>query len=394
MRLAGQMPKADWQNVVDDFLKIQDIQFIPVEVPYKVPVYPAWWSGQGMTTWRATIIKVTADDGLVGYGAQHSIKSEVKEVGESRTIRELLVGSDAFNIERVSRILSGISVYYSPLRFWAIEIALWDLIGKATHTPLYKLLGGYQDKVLAYASTGTSKSPKEYAEDATKYLEQGFKAIKIRIHSEKITDDIASVRAVRDAIGSDAKILADANQGGPFSGPIWSYERALKTAKELEKLDVYWLEEPLHHDALNDLAKLSAAADILIAGGEDETGLHRFQQLLEGNCFDVIQPDSQQTGIWESRKIAAIAEARFKLFAPHTWGTGINLAAGLHLAAAVPNCPILEYCIDLPAFDQGRDPLLKEPLTVENDGYLRLPEKPGLGIEIDEQALERFKTKG
>jgi D-galactarolactone cycloisomerase len=373
-------------------LKIQEVEFIPINVPLKTTFYPAWWPKQGLTGWGTTIIKVTGDEGLVGYGSQHSIRGEVKEVGESPTIHELLVGSDVFNIERVTQILSGLSYSYTRLRLWGIEMALWDLIGKTTRKPLYKLLGGFQNRILAYASTGTSKSPKQHAEDAAKYLELGFKAIKIRIHGEKLIDDIAAVRAVREAVGSDVDILVDANQPGIFGGPLWSYERALKTAKQLEKLEVYWLEEPLHHDALNDLARLSAAVDILIAGGEDETGLHRFHQFLESDCFDVLQPDSQQTGIWQCRKIAALAEAKFRKFSPHTWGTAIDLAAGLQLACAVPNCPILEYCIDLPAFDQGHDPILKEPITVGGDGYLRVPEKPGLGIEIDEEALARFKV--
>ncbi len=165
----------------------------------------------------------------------------------------------------------------------------------------------------------------------------------------------------------------------------------MKMARELEKLDVYWLEEPLHHEALGDLARLTEEVDILIAGGEDEHGLHRFREFLDRGCFDVLQPDPAQSGgVLQCRKIAALAESKYKLFVPHTWGTGIKLAAGLQLAGSTPNCPFIECCIDMPAIDQIHDPLLKRPLEFRKDGCLVVPQEPGLGIEIDENAVSTF----
>jgi len=373
-------------------MKITDVEFIPVRYPLKAPFYPAWFPGATLTTWGATVVKVHTDEGIVGYGSQASLGTEVKTVGESQIVRSLLIGADVFNVEKAVRILSGITYSMDTLRLWGIEVALWDIIGKTCGKPIYKLLGGYQDRVLAYASTGMIKKPKEHADDAVKYLDMGFKAIKIRLHREDPKEDLAAVKAVRDTVGSNMDIMVDANQACTFSGPIWSYERALKMAKKLEKLNVYWLEEPLHHEAHRDLARLAAEVDILIAGGEDESGLHRFKDLLDHDCFDVIQPDVHLSGgILQCRKIAAIAESMNKLFVPHTWDTGINLAAGLQLIGSVPNCSFVEYCIDLPAFHQGYDPLLKNPIELSKDGYVNIPNRPGLGVEIDQDAVSRYR---
>jgi L-alanine-DL-glutamate epimerase-like enolase superfamily enzyme len=234
--------------------------------------------------------------------------------------------------------------------------------------------------------------PKQHAEDASRYLERGFKAIKIRLHSEHLRDDLAVIKAIRDAVQDKMTIMVDANQACTFSGPVWSYQRALLTARELEKLDVYWLEEPLHHEAYSDLARLAEEVDILIAGGEDESGLHRFRDLLDHGCFDVIQPDACASGgILQLRKIATIAESMNKLFVPHSYDT-FSMLAGLQVAGAVPNCNFVEYGIELPTLDLGHDNLLKTPIEVSKDGYVTIPERPGLGVEIDESIVNRYRS--
>ena len=374
-------------------MKITKIEFIPVRYPLKAPFYPAWFPGAEITSWGATVIKVHTDEGIVGYGTQGSIGTEVKTVGESQTIQKLLIGAAIFNVENIVQILGGVSYTMDTLRLWGIELAVWDVIGKSCGKPVYKLWGGGQDRVLAYASTGMLRSPKERAADAVKYRDMGFKAIKIRIHREKMEDDIAEVKAVRDAIGNDMEIMVDANQPLPWGGPIWSYQRALETARELDKLDAYWLEEPLHHDAHKDLARLADEVDVYIAGGEDEIGVRRFMDLLDKDCFDILQPDPLLSGgMLQMKKIAALAEAKNRMFVPHTWDSGINLAASLQVIGTVPNCPYVEYCLDLPAFDQGHDPLLKTPIEASKDGYVDIPSLPGLGIEVDESALEKYRV--
>ena len=221
----------------------------------------------------------------------------------------------------------------------------------------------------------------------------GFRAIKIRSHHEKMEDDLAVVSAIRALVPSEMRIMVDANQASPTSGPVWSYERALKTARQLEKQDVTWLEEPLHHEAHENLTRLCAEVDILIAGAEDEQGFFRFKDLLSRDCFDVVQPDiATSGGILQSRKVAIISESMNLVMVPHSFDTGISLASALQVAGASPNVPYVEYAMDLPALDLGHEPLLKTPINVGKDGYVDVPSRPGLGIEIDEQVVEKCRV--
>jgi D-galactarolactone cycloisomerase len=375
-------------------LKIASVEFVPLSLPLAAPFHPAWFPDVTQTTADGTLIKVHADEGgITGYGWQNSFGSEVKIVGESQVFRDLVYGNDLFSVEKIIRILSGITYSMNTVDLWGVELAIWDAIGKASHQPVYKLLGGAQDRVMAYASTGMIKSPEEQARDAVKYLEMGFRAIKVRIHSDDLEKDLGPIRAIRDAVSSQMKIMVDANQAATFSGPVWSYRRALETARALEKLDVFWLEEPLYHAAHEDLARLTEEADIQIAGGEDENGFFRFKELIEQNCFDIIQADvCASGGILQLNKIATLAQAAGKFFIPHSFDMGINLAGALQVIGSVPNAPFVEYGIDLPAIYAGHDPLMKKPIDVTKDGYVRIPDGPGLGIEIDEEYAEKHRV--
>jgi D-galactarolactone cycloisomerase len=334
-----------------------------------------------VTARDGTLISVHTDEGITGYGWKNNFGTE----RESRYITDLMVGLEVYEIEKAIRILSGFTT-----RMYAVEVAMWDALGKSVGMPIYKLLGGAQERVMAYASTAEMKKPEEHAADALKYWEMGFHAIKIRSHHERMEDDIAVIRAVRGAVPSEMIITVDANQASPSSGPVWSYERALKTARELEKLDVLWLEEPLYHEAHEDLARLCSAVDILIAGAEDEVGLFRFSDLLARGCFDIVQPDvATSGGILQLRKIAAVAESMNRMLVPHSFDTGISLASALQVIGSVPNSGFVEYAMDLPALDLGHDRLLKTPIEVGKDGYVKIPDRPGLGVEIDEDVVQR-----
>ncbi|MFI5419447.1 MAG: mandelate racemase/muconate lactonizing enzyme family protein [Nitrososphaerales archaeon] len=372
-------------------MKIAKVEFFPVSIPLPAAFHPAWFPNVTQKSTDGTLIKVHSDDGLVGYGWQNSFGGEIKIVGESRVFRDLIWGRDVSNVEEVIRVLTGITYSMNTVDLWGVEMALWDLIGKKSGLPVYQLLGGAKDRVMAYASTAMLKDPKEHARDALKYREMGFRAIKIRIHHDRMEDDIASIRAVRDVLPKEEmEIMVDANQAATFSGPIWSYQRALETARELQKLDVFWLEEPLFHEAHEDLARLCKEVDVFIAGGEDENGFLRFRDLIDNDCFDVIQGDvSASGGILQLRKIAILAESVGKLFVPHSFDTGLGMAAALQVIGASPNSPFVEYGIELPALDFGHDKLLKTPIEVSKDGYVQIPSLPGLGVEIDEELIAR-----
>ncbi|MDA4111579.1 MAG: mandelate racemase/muconate lactonizing enzyme family protein [Thaumarchaeota archaeon] len=374
-------------------MKIASIEFIPVSLPLPAPFHPAWFPNVTQKSTDGTLIKVHADDGTVGYGWQNSFGTEVKIVGESRVFKDLILGKDVFNVEEIIRILTGITYSMNTLDLLGVEMALWDIIGKSCGKPVHKLLGGAKERVKAYASTAMLKEPEEHARDAVKYRELGFRAIKIRIHHDKLEDDVAGIRAVRDALKKDEiEIMVDANQAATFSGPVWSYQRALETARELEKLEVYWLEEPLFHEAHEDLARLSRAVELQIAGGEDEYGFFRFKDIIDHGCFDIIQADvSSSGGIFQLRKVAILAESVGKLFVPHSFDTGLSMAAALQVIGASPNSPYVEYAMEYPSLDLGHDKLLKTQIEVSKDGYVDIPSLPGLGVEINEELIEKSR---
>ena len=210
---------------------------------------------------------------------------------------------------------------------------------------------------------------------------------------------IAQVEAARLAIGNDFTLMADANQAQqpgtlqPAEGPVWRYERALQTARELQRLGVYWLEEPLGRYDLDGLARLANAVDILIAGGENNTGLHEYRWLIDRGCYDVLQPEAMVgETMSQLRKACAYAEMHHKLCAPHHGGGGLGFIAHLHLCAAIPNCPYVEVFHDPAGFSSKLFQwYLAEPLELDpSDGCMALPQKPGLGVELDEDKIKRF----
>jgi L-alanine-DL-glutamate epimerase-like enolase superfamily enzyme len=206
---------------------------------------------------------------------------------------------------------------------------------------------------------------------------------------------------VRRAVGDDFTILVDANQAQqpgtpqPEQGPVWTYERALKTARELEQLDVYWLEEPLDRYNFEDLTRLCAAVEILIAGGENNRGLHEYRWLIERNCYDVLQPEAMVgETMTQIRKACAYAEMHNKRVAPHHGGGGLGFVAHLHLCAAVPNCDFVEVFHESDSLTSDWFQwYLTEPIPLDPaDGCMAVPQKPGLGVEIDEEKLQRYKV--
>jgi L-alanine-DL-glutamate epimerase-like enolase superfamily enzyme len=200
---------------------------------------------------------------------------------------------------------------------------------------------------------------------------------------------------IRAAVGDQLEIMVDANQAGVEPGyeghRNWGYQTAYRIAHELEDLDVLWLEEPLPRHDYDGLARLrSTLHRLMLAGGEDSHGMHELKLLLDRECYDILQPDALfSEGIFQLRKVAGLAEAAHRLLVPHTWGNGMGLLANLHLAAAIPNCPWLEFPHDPPSgfTAQTRDCMLAEPLWIDGAGRVAVPERPGFGFVLDEEAV-------
>jgi L-alanine-DL-glutamate epimerase-like enolase superfamily enzyme len=371
-------------------MKIADFEVIRLRSqPYSTPIRPAWTPGAVSTGRGATLVKITTDDGIVGWGSPG--------YGDSPTLegwlKPQLIGQDPFALERHHRL------FVNAGGSWGVEIALWDIIGKAAGQPLYKLWGGYRDRVPGYASCMELRSGEQRAEDTLARRAEGWRATKLRIHDWTMNEDLAQVEAVRKAVGDDFVILVDANQAQqpgtqqPDEGPVWTYERAVQTARALEQLGVFWLEEPLDRYDFDGLKRLCQAVDILIAGGENNRGLHEFRWLIEDDVYDVIQPEAMVAETMSGlRKIASLGEIHRKLVAPHHGGGGLGLAAHLHLACAIPNSSYFEMLHEPPGMSSDDFQwYLAEPLRVNTDGDVVAPDKPGLGVEPDPDKLARFR---
>lgn len=362
-------------------MKITDIKLIPLKLIEEVGnIEPAWDVGGHMTITRGggSIIEIQTDEGVVGIGP--GIDPAILPAVEAQ-----LVGEDPFSIEqhaaRMRYYVRGASHYRGAA---CVDIALWDLIGKACGQPLYKLWGGNRDKIPAYASMVRLSTPEERAELAAQLVEDGWQAIKLRIHHASMRDDIAIV-----------EIMVDANQaqssGNWQPGLHWDYRRALETARELERLGCYWLEEPLPRYAFHDLARLNSSVAIPIAGGENNRGLHEFVQMVEQNVYDILQPEGMvMEGPTGLRKIGVLAEAFGKKIAPHHGGRGLGTVAHLHLVASWSHSPYLELLHDPPVGDYAHGfAMLEEPLVVDKKGFVAVPQGPGLGVTIDPELIER-----
>ncbi len=376
-------------------MKITNVKFLNILIPLEIPLRPAWEPSAVYESFPLALIRIYTDEGIIGNAVeltpQHVMGAKGSQIAH---LKSMLLGADPFGVERIMSKLR-YAAFVGP-KPWAIEIALWDVIGKACGQPVYKLLGGSQDRVKAYLSTMQIKSLDDHVEDARKYLEQGFRAIKLRMHRSDPRKDVEVVQAVRDVVGSDMDIMVDANQAWPTEPPYWSFRTALWVARELSKLDVVWLEEPLPKDDLHGLAELARQVDIPIAGGELEWGIHRFKQLLDSHAYDIVQPDPHWCGgILECRKISVLAEAMNKPCILHTGGIGgLWVAANLQVTGSMPNCPYFEYLLEPPVWTpEKRDVLLKEPIEISADGYFEIPQGPGLGVELNEEAIAMYTVE-
>jgi L-alanine-DL-glutamate epimerase-like enolase superfamily enzyme len=372
---------------------ITDVVTRLVEFPLDAPFHPAWARGRNMAVLQMVLIEVETDEGITGIGAAHAGPEAI--VAIDRFVKPYWVGEDPLAVERLTAVLRDAEILGPPV--YCMEIPLWDIVGKRAGLPVYQLWGGYSSRVRVYCATAEVRSPEERVEDVRRLVEDGFQAVKLRFHRPDPRDDLGVVAAVRDAVGDRIEIMVDGNQAGVEPGhgghDTWGYALALEVSRELERMGCYWIEEPLPRHNYDDLARLRDRLDRLrVAGGEDNHGLHEFKLLLDRKCYDVLMPDALLSeGVFQLRKVAALAEASFCEFAPHTWGNGIGFLANLHLAASTPNFTYLEYPHDPPSgwTAAARDQMLAEPLLVDSDGLVTVPDRPGFGFVLDYEAIER-----
>ena len=376
-------------------MKIAAIETFALACPLEQPF---GWSQGWLDQRSTTLVKVTTDDGLVGWG-EGAAASLIDGL-----LAPLLIGQDPMDRaglwERMFHALyngnNAIGLAGSALS--ALDIALWDLAGKATGLPVCALLGGkVRDKVAVYA-TGLYYTEGEFPDrllnEARGYVAAGFKGMKTKVGGLAIAEDVARVRALRDAIGPDIHLMVDANEA-------YNATTAIRIGQQLVDLDLVWFEEPVNAQDLDAYLEVKAALPMAIAGGENLRTRYEFKPYLTRRAYDIVQPDIMHCGgITEMQRICAMANACGIQVNPHVWGSPVMIAATLHLAATLPPCPPARNAqpyMQEPVMEFDRTPsAIRQELCAvpfdQEDSFVRVPTGPGLGIEVDEEVVERLRA--
>ena len=381
-------------------MKIRDVRVMLLTAP--IPEDRWYTSDLGtVVSQSAAIVVVETDDGITGYGEAKGTPIVMKDIVEHH-LKPRIVGEDPtrvaylwekmFNGSRLGLALHygrSMAVPEAPGNFMCalsgIDVALWDIAGKARGMPIYKLLGGeVRSRIRAYASGGHGWLG-EIGDQFLGYVEKGFRACKMRVggkdHPRMVAGSAARVKEAREAVGPDVEIMLDAHGSTGVT-------EAIKLARAVEPYDISWYEEPVIYHNFPGMAEVRRATSIPIATGEDLYGRHAFRDLGLARAADIWQPDTAMAGgITEMVRIAALASAMEVQLAPHCWGSALLWAANLQLAGALPNYYLFE-------FGQAYSPLLYElvtqPVKVERDGCVEIAGGPGLGVEIIPDAERRF----
>jgi L-rhamnonate dehydratase len=341
------------------------------------------------------IITVETDEGITGYGEVDTSPVVGKAVidaymshGTCYGLREVVIGSDPFDYEQIWTSMWAKTYYYGRTGpamhvMSGIDMAIWDIMGKATNKPVHKLLGGsYTDKVRAYASALMPGTVEEVKKMTEQYVSQGYTAIKFGWGplGYDVHFDIELIRTARKAAGDNVEIMVDI-------GKRYRLKQSIYVAKALEQLNIYWLEEPLPAEDYIGYKRLTESTTLRIATGEEESGRLAFSRLINETHVDVVQPDiSRCGGLSEAKKIATLTADHNILCIPHAFKTGMLIAASIHFIAAIPNAPFLEFSVTESAI---RKQLLTKPF-VQKNGFVDVPTGPGLGIEINPEVLKKY----
>ncbi|MXP63545.1 mandelate racemase/muconate lactonizing enzyme family protein [Roseomonas sp. M0104] len=367
--------------------KIVSIKAYPTSFP--VPKDGGVSLGVGRAVKRdAVVVKVTTEDGLVGWGESHHGRAHtaVATLLET-TLSRLVTGMDATDVVGVwnkiyrNQLASHGMGAGCALAMSGLDMALWDIRGKATGWPLYKLLGGAARPVPAYAG-GVAlgyQPPEELVEEARPHLEAGYRALKLRI-GDTVRNDISRMEAIRGAFGEEIDILADANTA-------YRLEDARRVLPAMDRLGMGWLEEPFPPHDRRAYAQARSYGRTPLAVGENHFTRFEFTPLLDDGAISIWQPDlSKCGGITEALRIAAIASAHKIPVHPHSSMTGLNQAASIHFLCAIDNAGYFEA--DVSRGNLFRDALVSEPWSIGGDGCVRPLERPGIGVEVDEDFLK------
>lgn len=358
-------------------MKIARLTTRIVDVPFARPIQTAIHE---MRSIGCVLVELKTADGLIGQGYLFTLNAARLKAFHEMVIgfADLVVGQSAYNVEAIWQNVwreinptghKGVTI----AALSAIDTACWDLIGKSVGLPLHKLFGACRDRIATYASGGLwlSQTPDDCAREAAGFVDEGFVAVKLRIGSTRIAEDVLRARLVREAIGPDVVLMVDANQS-------LTPKHAIRLGRMLEPFDIAWFEEPVpYHDLLGH-ADVRRALDVPIATGETEYTRYGIRQIIEARAADVLMPDLQRIGgLSEFRRVCALAAAYDLPVSTH-----IFTEHSLCIAGSQANCMSVEHM-------PWTAPILNEPMDLEN-GELVIPDRPGTGFTFNEEAVARF----
>ncbi|MCH9780727.1 MAG: mandelate racemase/muconate lactonizing enzyme family protein [Alphaproteobacteria bacterium] len=348
--------------------------------------FPANWDTVPRTKHQFVLVRVETDQGVTGIAGGDSIAPLEPHL-------DLFVGQDPRFPERLYPWIENISFYRD--RCWLLDLALWDAAAKIAEQPLWQFLGGRTNKLQLYASMGTGVLSQQVApahERALDRQERGFRAIKLRCTGREVAKEIAALEKTRAAVGDDMAIMVDLNKAWrmPWDAEFrWDRKSAERFMDAARDIGLYWVEEPLHHSDFDGMRLLREKFTPRIAGGEMNRPIEDFATMLRMGSVDVVQGDVALTcGISGHRRVAGMAELCHAVWSPHTWGCGLAMLANLQAAAGLSAPPFTEYPLELPGWDEPvRDFMFAEPI-VAKDGCIELPDRPGIGYDLDEDRLQ------
>lgn len=373
-------------------MRITSIESFLLEAPIDISF---GWS-QGWTDRRHTgLVKITTDDGIVGWG--EGLSSPTAALLHDN-FAALLLGADPLQRnglwERMYHNLynANLAGGYGASAISAVDIALWDIAGKAVGLPVNELLGGrVRDSIAVYA-TGlyytVGEFPDRLLDEARLYVELGFQGMKTKVGGLSVREDVERVAAIREAIGPDIFLMVDANQA-------YNATTAIRIGREMDNLEVFWFEEPVGAKDVEGYLQVKNALPLAIAGGETLRTRFECKEYIGRRAVDIIQPDVTIVGgVTELHRVAQMANSFGVLCNPHVWGSPVMIAASLHVAATIPPCPParnpLPYQHEpVMEFDRTPSPIREGIATPfeQSGGFLAVPDGPGLGVEIDEEAV-------
>ena len=370
-------------------MKIQKIETIPLKFESGKTI---WDAVHRFSARQALIVEIHTDEGITGYGESAYFGGPIVSTATviEKELAPFFLGQNPFQVEYLWDLVYRTTVQHGRrglviAALSGIDIALWDIIAKAVNKPLYQILGGFREKVEAYASSGfysQDKGVKELCREMESYAAAGFKTMKMKVAGLGTHEDLERVRSVRQAIGNKIDLAVDANSN-------WDVPTARWMGKRLEELGVKWIEEPVSPDDVEGSAIVAQSTVIPISGYEQETTRYGFRPLIEKRAVHIVQPDvTWSGGITECKKIAALACSWNLPCRPHVFSSGVCLAANLQFIASIPNGDLLEL-------DRNpnplRDELINESLSPDAMGVVTLPDRPGLGIDLNPEIIKKYR---